>query len=147
MKVVQLSISDGGIPKRPIAVAQLTRAGIKGDAWAHPKIHGGPDQAVLLITQEGLEALISQGFPLFPGALGENITTQGLDPGTLRTGQRYRIGEASIELTKPREPCHTLDVYGKGIRRAILANPGLTGFYAKVTEPATVHAGDEISVG
>ena len=146
MKVVQLSVSRGGIPKRAIPEAPLTQSGIAGDSWAHPKIHGGPNQAVLLITLEGIEELIAQGFPLYPGALGENITTKGLDPRTLRPQRRYRIGNAIIELTKPREPCRTLQIYGKGIRKAIIASPGLTGFYARVIEPATLRAGDEISL-
>ena len=50
--------------------------------------------------------------------------------------QRYRIGNAIIELTKPRQPCRTLDVYGNGIRKAILASPGLAGFYDWI-EPYT----------
>ena len=145
MKVIQLSVSKGGIPKRPVAEAILTPSGITGDSWAHAKIHGGPNQAVLLITQEGLEVLIAQGFPLYPGALGENITTQGLARHTLAPAQRYRIGTAIIELTKVREPCQTLEVYGKGIRKAI-AGPGLSGFYARVIEPATVYPGDVISL-
>jgi len=157
VNVVQLSVSQGGIPKRAIAEANLTLAGIAGDSWAHPKIHGGPNQAVLLITQEGIEELIAQGFPLYPGALGENITTQGLDRRTLRPQQRYRISNAIIELTKRRTPCNTLNIYGPRIQTAIFdaqckaSNPasplwGLSGFYAKVIESASLRAGDEISL-
>ena len=147
MKVIQLSVSRGGIPKLPIAEARLTTSGITGDSWAHPKIHGGPDQAVLLITREGIEQLSARGFPLYPGALGENITTEGLEPGTLRAGDRFHIGETVIELTKPREPCRTLATYGRGIRKAILASPGLTGFYAKVIQPGSIYPGAAISRG
>ena len=47
-----------------------------------------------------VEELTSEGYPLFFGALGENITTRGLDRRTLRAGQRYRLGtEVTVELT------------------------------------------------
>jgi MOSC domain-containing protein YiiM len=135
----------------------VTRTGIVGDSWRHPQIHGGPRKAILLITAEGIEELAAQGFPLYPGALGENITTSGLDHRSLRLGQRYRIGEVVIELSEIREPCRTLNVYGKGIQAAIYdaqtragdpASPrwGLTGFYASVVRAGVIHAGDAISL-
>ena len=40
--VLQLNISPGGIPKRPIPEAIVTVEGVRGDHWAHPDIHGGP---------------------------------------------------------------------------------------------------------
>src|SRR3984885_15508576 len=111
--IVQIHISPGGIPKRPIAEAEVTVQGIRGDSWAHPEIHGGPNQALLLITSEGIEELIAQGYPLYPGALGENLTISGLDRRQMRVGQRYRAGEVIFELTKLRVPCDTLSVYGR----------------------------------
>ena len=74
--VQQINISKGGIPKRPIAEAVVTPLGIEGDLHAHPEIHGGPRQALLLISSEGIDELVKDGFPLYPGALGENITTR-----------------------------------------------------------------------
>jgi MOSC domain-containing protein YiiM len=154
--VVQVSVSQGGIPKRAIPLAELTEAGIVGDAWRFP-FHGGRRQAILLVTIEGIDELISQGFPLFPGALGENVTTRGLDRRQLRIGQRLRAGDAEIELTRLRVPCATLDVYGPGIQAAIYdarvqdGDPGserwgLSGFYASVVRPGTVRAGDPIAL-
>src|ERR1700733_14515068 len=75
--IVQISISPGGVPKRPIAEAEVTVEGIRGDSWAHPQIHAGPNPALLLINSEGSGHLIAQGCPVFPGALGENLTTLG----------------------------------------------------------------------
>ncbi|HMD47864.1 MAG TPA: hypothetical protein VKG79_02145, partial [Bryobacteraceae bacterium] len=68
--IVQINISPGGIPKRPVSEATITFEGIRGDAWAHPDIHGGPNQALLVITEEGIAELASQGFPVYAGALG-----------------------------------------------------------------------------
>ena len=154
--VLQVNVSRGGIPKREIPSGELTPAGITGDAWRY-RFHGGPKQAVLLITIEGIQELVARGFPLYPGALGENLTTQGLDRRALRFGQRLRVGGATIELTKMRQPCATLDVYGPGIQAAMYdarvvkgdhASPlwGLSGFYASVVEPGTVRPGDPVYV-
>jgi MOSC domain-containing protein YiiM len=154
--VLQVNVSQGGIPKREIPAGELTPAGITGDAWRYP-FHGGRRQAVLLITIEGIEELVAQGFPLFPGALGENLTTRGLDRRALRFRQRLRVGDATIELTKMRQPCATLNPYGPGIQAAMYdarvqqGDPesplwGLSGFYASVVEPGTVRPGDAVSV-
>ena len=96
--VLQVNVSRGGIPKRAIPSGELTAAGIAGDAWRYP-FHGGTRKAILLVTIEGIDELFSQGFPLFPGALGENLTTRGLDRRALRLGQRLQVGDAAIELT------------------------------------------------
>src|SRR5580658_5168934 len=117
--IVQINVSRGGVPKRPIAEALVTTLGLAGDEHAHPEIHGGPLQALLIVTAEGIDELIAQGFPLFAGALGENITTRGLDRRALRMGQRYRTPYATFELTRPRAPCEQLDVYGLGIQKAV----------------------------
>jgi MOSC domain-containing protein YiiM len=155
--IVQINISPGGIPKRPIAEAEVTTEGIRGDSWAHPQFHGGPNQAILLITSEGLAELIAQGYPLHPGALGENFTVAGLDRRQMRIGQRYLVGEVLIELTKMRAPCATLSVYGPSIGQAVydrqvkagdVSSPrwGLGGFYARVLRGGVVRPRDTIQL-
>jgi MOSC domain-containing protein YiiM len=155
--IVQINISPGGVPKRPIAEAEVTPEGLRGDAWAHPQIHGGPNQAVLLITSEGLDELIAQGYPVFAGAMGENLTTSGLDRRQMRPGQRYRAGEVMLEITRLRVPCTTLDVYGPSIKQAVYdsdvkagdaSSPrwGLAGFYLRVVHSGTIRPGDIIGL-
>jgi MOSC domain-containing protein YiiM len=154
--VVQISVSPGGVPKRPIPDGIVTPLGIAGDGHAHPQIHGGPRKAILIITSEGLDELKEQGFALYHGALGENLTTRGLDRRSVRIGQRYRIGEVVAEITKVRAPCDTLNAY-PGIQTAIYdqevkaGNPasprwGLSGFYASVLKTGTIHPGDPIQL-
>jgi len=155
--IVQINISRGGIPKRPIAEAEMTPQGIRGDSWAHPQIHGGPKQALLLITSEGIQELIECGYPLHAGALGENLTIAGLDRRQMRIGQRYRAGEVLLELTKIRTPCSSLDVYGPSIKQAVydaqvqagdVSSPrwGLSGFYARVVRSGVVRPRDIIQL-
>ncbi len=158
--LLQLNVSAGGIPKRPIPEAYLAATGLAGDSWAHPKFHGGPQQAVLLITGEGLAELRALGFSVNPGSLGENFTTQGLDRRRIQLGSRLRVGSALIEITKMRVPCATLDrfnsphlpkiqeaLYDRKVKAGDTSSPrwGLGGFYARVIEPGPVRHGDSIS--
>ena len=155
--IIQISISRGGVPKRPIPEGVITPLGVEGDQCAHPEIHGGPRQAVLLIAAEAVDELIARGYPLFYGALGENLTTRGLDRRQLRIGQTLRAGGALLEITKVRGPCSTLDVYGPTIIQEIYDSKvkagdhtsprwGMSGFYASVVEPGAVHTNDMIRV-
>lgn len=155
--VLQINVSLGGVPKRPIPAGIVTPVGIAGDKQAHPLIHGGPRQAILIITSEGIDELKEQGFPLYHGALGENLTTLGLNRRSLRIGQRYRIGEILVEITKVRAPCDTLNPYGPGIQKAVYdeevkaGNPasprwGLSGFYASILRAGTIHPGDPVQL-
>ncbi len=156
-QIIQINISRGGIPKRPIPGGVITPLGLEGDSWAHPEIHGGPRQAVLLIAAEVVDELIARGYPLYYGALGENLTTRGLDRRQLRLGQRLRAGLALLEITKLRGPCSTLDIYGPTIKQEIYdrqvkagdpTSPrwGMSGFYASVIEPGPVRVNDIIAV-
>jgi MOSC domain-containing protein YiiM len=144
--ILQVNISPGGVPKRAIAFGNLTAGGFEGDSWAHPEIHGGRLQTVLLIANEAIETLREKGFPVYPGALGENLTTASLDPARWRMGQQYVVGEAVIELTKIREPCNTLNVYGPAIKKEIKDSWALGGFYARVVRPGLVFPGSVISL-
>jgi len=144
--VLQLAISRGGLPKLPILEAEVTPLGLAGDVQKNRKYHGGPLQALLLLTAEGLEELQAAGYPVYPGALGENITTRGLDRRLLE-----------IELTKMREPCRALAPFGESIRKAVYdadvragrpSSPrwGLAGFYAKVLKTGRLYPGDPITL-
>jgi MOSC domain-containing protein YiiM len=153
--VVQVSISHGGLPKRPIEEGLITPLGVEGDRHAHPDIHGGPRQAILIVSAEVVDALIEQGYPLFYGALGENITTSGIPIRDLRIGDQLRVGGAILEITKPRGPCSALDVYGESLKGDVYdakvkqrdpSSPlwGMSGMYASVVRPGPVRAGDPV---
>jgi MOSC domain-containing protein YiiM len=159
-RVVQVSVSNGGVPKLAVPQACATRLGLEGDRHAHPEVHGGPLQALLLVSQADLDALRRDDFPVFPGALGENLTVDGMDFRSLRTGQRFRVGEAVIELTKIRRPCETLDVYNtqehgeriqfrlydKAVKAGDTTSPrwAFGGFYAAVVFEGIIRKDDII---
>ncbi len=155
--IIQVNTSRGGLPKRPILAGDITPLGLAGDLHAHPEIHGGPEKAILLIAAETTDDFIRRGFPLFYGALGENLTTRGLDIRSLRIGDELRAGGALLCITKPRGPCRQLDVYGESLKSEIYdarvkqrdpSSPrwGMSGFYCSVLEPGPVQAGDIITV-
>ena len=155
--ILQVSVSPGGLPKRAIAEGFIAPLGLEGDAHAHPAIHGGPRKAILLIAAETVDELIARGYPVFYGALGENLTTSGLDYRDLRIGDRLRAGAAVLEITQQRGPCTALDVYGPSLKDEIHdllvkardpASPrwGMSGFYASVIEPGPIGPGDIIAV-
>lgn len=155
--IVQINMSKGGVPKLPVAEARVAALGIEGDLHAHPEIHGGPRKALLWICEEALEELKTLGYPLYAGALGENLTTRGVDRRSLRLGQRWRMGEIVIELTQVRAPCQTIQVYGVNIGQAIYdpevragdwSSPrwGLSGFYAAVLQPGSIRPGDSLEL-
>ena len=156
--VLQINVSPGGVPKRPIPVGVVTPVGIAGDKQAHPQIHGGPRQAILIITSEGINELKEQGFPLVSRrARRKSHYPRSRIGAPVRIGQRYRIGDILIEITKVRAPCDTLTPYGPGIQKAVYdeevkaGNPasprwGLSGFYASILQAGTIHPGDPIQL-
>jgi MOSC domain-containing protein YiiM len=155
--IVQINISPGGLPKRPVSGGFIASLGIEGDRHAHPGIHGGPQQAVLLIAAEVVEELQRRGYPVDFGSLGENLTTRGIDVRDLRVGDRLRAGGALLEITKPRGPCSALNIYGPAIKEEIYDRRvkerdynsphwGMSGFYLSVVEPGPVAPGDIIAV-
>lgn len=153
--IQQLSISKGGVPKYPVLAAEVCPIGIVGDIQKHTEFHGGPRQALLWITAEGLAELQAEGFPVYPGALGENVTTTGIDRRAIRLGQQWRMGAVIVEVTKPRRPCKQLDIYGPGIQAAVYdqrvkagdpASPlwGLAGFYLSIVQLGAFAPGDPV---
>jgi MOSC domain-containing protein YiiM len=153
-RILQLNISNGGMPKYPILQGEVTVQGLAGDVQRNRKYHGGPDQALLLITQDSIEEIKAMGFPVYAGALGENLTVSNFDRRQLRVGQRLRAGQAIIEITKLRQPCRHLDVYGPGMQPLVYeknAVPGegpwgLAGFYCRVLQAGAVFPGDIIEI-
>ena len=153
-RILQINVSQGGVPKRPIPEGEISFERVRGDDWNDKKHHGVSGQALCLYGVELIRELRHEGYPLFPGALGENLTTEYLDYRNVRIGQIYAVGrEVLIRITKVRVPCRTIAVYGQGIIKALydaevkkgnIHTPkwGRSGFYAEVLQVGTVYPGD-----
>lgn len=153
----QINRSPGGLPKRAVAgPVMLSEVSVEGDQWRNLVVHGGPRKAVLMASAEYIDGLAERGYPVFYGAIGENLTVSGMDPHMWRAGQRYRVGrDAVIELTTLRGPCSNLDVYGPAIKAELYdarckagdvtsGRWGHGGFYARVMRPGVIQAGDAV---
>jgi len=153
--IIQVNTSQGGLPKRAVEGGFISEEGLEGDFHAHAGIHGGPRKAVLVVAAEVIDDLTARGYPLFYGALGENLTTLGLPLAQLRIGDRLAAGGALLEITQPRGPCSALHVYGESLKdeiydaRVQALDPesprwGMSGFYARVLEPGYVQTDDPV---
>lgn len=99
-RVVQINVSDGGVPKLPVPLAQVTALGIVGDRQQNLKYHGGPDRALCLWSLEVIETLQSEGHPIAPGCAGENLTLAELDWPSLVPGSQVQLGDqVCLEIT------------------------------------------------
>ena len=99
-------------------------------------IHGRPGSCrqVLLVESETLAQ-----FELSPGALRENITTEGLRHRDLLAGQCLFIGDAILQITGPCEPCERLEEIRTGLQQGL---DGRRGMLCRVIKGGTIRRGD-----
>jgi len=136
---------------RPSAIAKiqvdgelmLTERGLEGDQQAEKKIHGGPDRALCHYPREHYAYWARE----FPGladrfaapAFGENLSTEGLTEENVFIGDILRWGEALIQVTQPRSPCHKLNFhFGISDMASLMQNSGKTGWLCSVIAPGKV---------
>ncbi len=147
-RIVQINLSDGGVPKQSVASTQIEKDGLVGDRQNNLKHHGGPDRAVCLWSAEIIQALQAEGHPIAPGDAGENITVTGLDWQQLSPGVRLQLGDhVLLEITDYAQPCRTIARYFKLRRYGRISqksHPGMSRLYAKVLEDGCVTVGDSI---
>jgi MOSC domain-containing protein YiiM len=117
------------------AIVLVPGLGVEGDAHAgatikhRSRVARDPSQPNLrqvhLLQSELFPELMARDFAVWPGDLGENVTTAGVDLLALPTGARLRLGaSAVVELTGLRNPCSQLDRFQHGLMAAVLARDG-----------------------
>ena len=150
--------------KEPVASIRLVPGiGIEGDAHAGSTVkHRSrvkidpmlPNlRQVHLIHEELFAELAAQGFDVAPGALGENVTTAGVDLLGLPTGTLLRLGStALLAITGLRNPCAQIEAFEKGLLGALALRDGdgrvvrKSGVMAVVVQGGVVSPGDAIAV-
>ena len=147
-RIVQISVSPGGVPKNAVPSAEVTRAGVDGDGHRDLEHHGGPDRAVCLFSLEQIQALQAEGHPVVPGALGENVTIEGVDWKSVVPGSRLQLGgQLLLEVTRYTSPCLNIrPVFSHGdySRVSEKRHPGWSRVYARVLVPGRIQAGDSV---
>ena len=146
-----------------LSIRLLAGLGVAGDAHCGATVkhrhHAAKDptapnlRQVHLIQEELFPELAAKGFPLGPGALGENVTTRGIDLLALPAGTRLGLGaEAVVELTGLRNPCRQMEGLCEGLMQATLdrgpdgALIRKAGVMAIVLTGGDVRPGDPVSV-
>lgn len=141
-----------GLPKRAVPQLRITSEGAEGDYnhYRTTKIKGDPNQAILVLTEEVLVALRSEGWPVQAGDLGENLTLTGVPEASLQPGSRLRIGQCVLEVRSACDPCSETYILpyigaekGPAFVRTLM---GRRGWYARVLSPGTIATGDSVSV-
>jgi MOSC domain-containing protein YiiM len=137
----------------PVCVMSL---GLEGDEQADPTVHGGLDKAVYAYPSEHYafwrEARHGAGVAgidsaLEWGALGENLTLQGLLETEVWVGDVLRFPHCVLRVSQPREPCFKFNaVMGFNAASKAMAQSGFCGFYLSVDTPGTVQAGESFEL-
>ena len=156
--------SEYTFSKEPIDSFELVAGlGVAGDVHSgaavrhRSRIERDPSQPNLrqvhFFDGEVLDMLTAEGFAVAPGALGENITTAGLDALSLPTGTLLRIGDdALVALTGIRNPCHQIEARFPGLLKRMVHRDEagelhrLTGAMSVVLQAGVVRVGDPIEV-
>lgn len=137
----------------PIAVGVHQR-GLAGDEQVDRSVHGGPGRAVYAYpiehytwwnTRRRAAGVEEAERPLAFGAMGENLTIQGLLETSLWVGDRLRIGEVEFVVESPRRPCYKLNAvmgYAQAVRD--MAETGFSGVYLSVARAGVIRAGDNL---
>jgi MOSC domain-containing protein YiiM len=145
------------------AIKIVAGLGVEGDAHQgrlvkhRSRVKVDPNQPNLrqvhLIHAELFDELDLKGFRVQPAALGENITTQGIDLLALPRGTLLRIGdEAVLEVTGLRNPCRQIEQFQPGLLAAVAERRAdgrlirKTGIMTVARRSGTVRPGDPIGV-
>ena len=160
-KVRRVMINDRLVPSamHKTAVGGPVRVGALGlevDEQADLSVHGGLEKAVYAYPHEHYaywrQAREDAGLggiddALLPGALGENLTLQGLLETDVWVGDVLQFANCALRVTQPREPCFKFNA-SMGFNQASkqMAQTGLCGFYLAVDQPGTVQAGETVTL-
>lgn len=125
----------------------VRRLNIDGDGQADLAGHGGEQRAVFVYQMDSYrywERFLDRHDFTF-GQFGENFTIDGLADDEVCIGDRYRIGQALLEVTQPRVTCYRVGIRLNEPRMpALLVEHRRPGFYFRVLEEGEAGAGDEI---
>ncbi len=136
--------------KKPVeGRIRAERVMLQGDAQASIHLHEGENaKALYAYALEDYEWFAATyRIAVEPALFGENLTLRGVDLGACVVGDRWRAGDALLEVSEPRLPC-----YKFGWRMndpawvKIFATALRPGSYFRVVEPGEIGAGDAVSL-
>ena len=145
------------IGKRPVDGPVAVRAlGLAGDEQADLSVHGGLSKSVYAYPHEhyafwqvvrAQARVAAWDQVLSPGAMGENLTLQGLLEGDMWIGDYLRLPHCTLAISEPRQPCFKFnDAMGFKHAAKLMQQSGYCGAYLCVIDTGTVEAGDEATL-
>ncbi len=118
----------------------LGRTNFDGDRQADLVHHGGADKAVCVypaVHYAYWEEVLNKKLP--QAAFGENVTVQGLTEKDVCIGDTFKLGEALVQISQPRQPCFKL---AKKLNEKDMVlrvrETGYSGFYFRVLQEGIV---------
>ncbi len=137
-----------GIWKGPVeGPLYLGPTGPEGDGQADLVNHGGPDKTACVYASRWYASWRDELdlIDMPHGSFGENFTVEGLDESSVCVGDVFRIGEAIVQVSQPRQPCWKLGLrWQMNDLPARVVKSGRTGWYFRIIEPGLVRLGDAI---
>ncbi|GAA4278908.1 MOSC domain-containing protein [Aquimarina mytili] len=162
MKVVSTNIAEPkiiswsgkevktGIYKSPVNTSiYLDKEDVSGDHVIDKRYHGGIDKACYLYAIDHYPYW-KEKYPDLDwnhGMFGENLTVAGFDEHTIKVGSIYKLGEAIVQISRPRQPCYKLGIrFGnQGIIKQFIDSL-LSGVYVRVLKSGFVRVHDEFII-
>ena len=135
---------DGPVDVRPL--------GLTGDEQADLSVHGGLSKAVYAYpiehypfwqTVRAQARVAAWDATLAPGALGENLTLEGVLERDVYVGDVLRFPGCELAVSQPRFPCFKFNA-AMGFSQAakLMQQNGWCGFYLAVRTPGRLSAGE-----
>lgn len=132
--------------------------GLDDDEQADLSVHGGQAKAIYAYPRHHygfwrtVRAQARQGTwddeLLPPGAMGENLTLEGLDEHSLWIGDTLHFADGGVlAVSEPRFPCFKFNA-AMGFSKAakLMVESGFCGAYLAVHTPGRVQAGDSFAL-
>jgi MOSC domain-containing protein YiiM len=136
-----------GIAKAPVRTGSLfvDRENIEGDGQADLSVHGGRDKAVYAYPAEHWPWWQAEHeLTCTANTFGENLTLEGADETTAAIGDRFRWGDALLEVSQPRAPCFKLGLHARHDVPARMTISARCGWYFRVVEVGFAPVGGEL---
>jgi MOSC domain-containing protein YiiM len=139
-----------GIFKEPVAgPIFLDNRGVVGDHINNLKAHGGIDKACYAYGEnhydywKGLYPDLDWTYGMF----GENLTISDVDESEILIGDIYKVGEAILQVSQPRQPCNKFAAkFGSTELIKQFIDYDHPGIYFRVIQSGNVQVGDEFAL-
>jgi MOSC domain-containing protein YiiM len=118
----------------------LDYIGFDGDGVGDKRIHGGKDMAVCAYPIEHFLYWSKKlGRDILPSSFGENLSISGMIESEVHIGDIFKIGEAHLQISQPREPCHKINkVFKDNSMACTVKKTGFSGYYLRVIKTGLV---------